>query len=161
MRKRRDLGDANSPRCRAAATPRGIEIISDPTAMRAVPESKGQIPKLGLRPLGTQSVPVMNSKKVASSYSKKRIVPDASVYTINALAITDNEAAENNALWVNRLRGARPSRKVPDSIMIYHFIVHANAARWSESRLASTNSTFTYPTSSQTACPSSDNAKLK
>ena len=108
------------------ATPRGIEIISDPTAMRAVPESKGQIPKLGLRPLGTQSVPEMNSKKVASSYSKKRIVPDASVYMINALAITDNEVTENNALWVNRLRGARPSRKVPDSIMIYHFIVHAN-----------------------------------
>ena len=66
--------------------------------MRAVPESKGQIPKLGLRPLGNQSVPVMNSKKVASSYSKKRIVPDANVYMISALAITDNEAAENKAL---------------------------------------------------------------
>ena len=51
----------------------------EPPAINAVPESSGHIPKLGLSPLGTHFVLVMNSNMLASSDLKKSIVPSANV----------------------------------------------------------------------------------
>ena len=61
-----DRGDANSPRCRAAATPSGMDMAREPIAIRAVPDSNGHMPKLGFRPFGSQFVPVKNSARLAS-----------------------------------------------------------------------------------------------
>ena len=52
---------------------------NEPPAINAVPESNGQIPKLGFNPFGTHLVLVKNSHNSASSERKKSKVPSAKV----------------------------------------------------------------------------------
>ena len=104
------LFPANSERNNAEPIPIGAPINNAPPAIKAVPDNNGNIPKLGLVPLGTHLVPKRNSRIFTLGSIKKENEP-SSEQKINIPNDSELLDIQKHDLHKLKIKGFKPHKE--------------------------------------------------